>query len=175
MQGNLLTGFNGNVYPAVFDKPQTITTLGNDPTSQQTAFIAQNNLLFKGKASVTSGRFSFSFKVPKDINYQYGNGKIGFYAEDGSSDGNGSFTNLVIGGTSNAVDGDNEGPVIKPFLNDEKFVNGGVTNENPVLIIKLIDSSGINTAGTGIGHDIVATLIMMTISFLYLMIFMKVN
>ena len=37
-------------------------------------------------------------------------------------------------------------------------MNGGITNENPVLIVKLADSSGINTAGTGIGHDITATL-----------------
>ncbi len=33
-----------------------------------------------------------------------------------------------------------------------------LVNQNPVLIVKLSDSSGINTAGTGIGHDIVATL-----------------
>jgi hypothetical protein len=157
-QGNLLNGFNGNVYPAVFDKPQAITTVANDPTSLQTSFTTQTNLLFKGKASVANGRFSFSFKVPKDINYQYGNGKLSLYAENGTGDGNGSFTNLIIGGTSNSTDNDNEGPAIKPFLNDEKFVSGGITNENPVLIVKLSDSSGINTAGTGIGHDITATL-----------------
>jgi hypothetical protein len=40
-------------------------------------------------------------------------------------------------------------PQIKLFLNDEKFVNGGITNQNPVLIVKLSDSSGINTTGTG--------------------------
>ena len=73
VQGNLLTGFNGNVYPTVFDKPQNVTTLGNDPASPPTSFSAQTNILFKGKASVTGGKFSFSFKVPKDINYQYGN------------------------------------------------------------------------------------------------------
>jgi hypothetical protein len=158
VQGNILTGFNGNVYPSVFDKPQTITTLANDPASQQTTFNTQTNLLFKGKASVSNGRFSFTFKVPKDINYQYGNGRLSLYTENGSQDGNGLFTNLVIGGAGNTIDSDNEGPVINPFLNDEKFVNGGVTNEHPVLIVKLADSSGINTAGTGIGHDIVATL-----------------
>jgi hypothetical protein len=158
IQGNVMTGFNGNVYPAVFDKPQTITTLANDPGSQQTTFITQRNVLFKGKASINNGLFSFSFKVPKDINYQYGYGRLSLYAENGLQDGNGYFTNLVVGGTGNNVDNDNEGPTIRPYLNDEKFVNGGVTNETPVLIIKLADSSGINTAGTGIGHDIVATL-----------------
>lgn len=158
VQGNLLAGFNGNVYPVVYDKPQNVNTLGNDPTSPPTSFPSQSNILFKGKASVTGGKFSFSFKVPKDINYQYGNGKLSLYAENGNSDGNGYFTGFLVGGSGGDTDNDKEGPVIKPFLNDEKFVNGGITNETPVLILKLSDSSGINTSGTGIGHDLVATL-----------------
>ena len=157
-QGSILTGFAGTVYPTVFDKPQMVTTLANDPGSQVAAFQTQNNILFKGKASVVNGQFSFTFKVPKDINFQYGNGKLSLYAEDGTKDGSGFFTNFIVGGTSNAVGGDIDGPDITAWLNDEQFVNGGITNQNPVLIIKLTDSSGINTTGTGIGHDILATL-----------------
>jgi hypothetical protein len=158
LQGNLLTNFNGNVYPTVFDKPQTIATLANDPSSQVTSFQAQTNILFKGKASVANGKFSFTFKVPKDINYQYGKGKLSLYAEDGAKDANGFFTNFIVGGAGNNIGGDNTGPQIKAYLNDEKFVNGSITNQTPILIAKLTDSSGINTVGTGIGHDIVATL-----------------
>ena len=157
-QGNLLPSFNGTVYPTIFDKVQTINTLANDPTSQVVGFQTQNTVLYKGKASVVNGRFVFTFKMPKDINYQYGNGKLSLYAENGSNDGNGIFSNFIVGGIGNNASNDNEGPVIKAFLNDEKFVNGGVTNENPILIVKLSDSSGINIAGTGIGHDLVATL-----------------
>ena len=51
-----------------------------------------------------------------------------------------------------------EGPEIRAYLNDEMFANGGTVNETPVLILKLSDSSGINTTGLGIGHDLVATL-----------------
>jgi len=158
LTGNLLPDFNGTVYPVVFDKRQTINTLGNDPTSQVVSFQTQNNVLYKGKASVVNGKFSFSFKVPKDINYQFGNGKLSLYAENGSNDGNGYYTDFMIGGIGNSAENDKEGPVIKAYLNDEKFVSGSITNENPVLLVKLSDSSGINTAGTGIGHDIVATL-----------------
>lgn len=158
IQGNLLSNFNGSVYPAIYDKLQTITTLANDPTSLPVPFTTRANVLFKGKASVTNGQFSFSFKVPKDINYQYGNGKLSLYAEDGSRDGSGFFTGFLVGGAAADAGNDKEGPGIKPYLNDEKFVNGGLTNENPILIVNLADSSGINTAGTGIGHDIVATL-----------------
>ncbi|MET0392959.1 MAG: type IX secretion system sortase PorU [Chitinophagaceae bacterium] len=158
VQGNVLTAFNGTAHLAVYDKPQPVTTLANDPTSLRTTFTTQTNALFKGKATVNGGQFSFTFKVPRDINYQYGNGKMTFYAEDGTRDGNGSFTGFRVGGAATGADADNRGPDIEPFLNDERFVNGGLTNENPVLILKLADSSGINTAGTGIGHDIVATL-----------------
>lgn len=158
LQGNLLAGFNGNVYPTVFDKPQAVNTLANDPASQPASFQVQTNILFKGKASVFSGKFSFTFKVPRDINYQYGNGKLSLYAEDGTIDANGFFTGFLIGGAANNGNGDNQGPSIRPFLNDEKFVSGSLTNQHPVLLVKLADSSGINTVGTGIGHDIVATL-----------------
>jgi hypothetical protein len=158
VHGNLLQDFNGTVYPTVFDKVQTINTLGNDATSQVVGFKAQDNILYKGKASVTNGKFSFTFKVPKDINYQYGNGKLSLYAENGRDDANGYFTNFIIGGIDSNASNDRDGPTIKAFLNDEKFVNGSITNEDPVLIVRLADSSGINTAGTGIGHDIVATL-----------------
>lgn len=158
VQGNVLNGFNGHVYPLIFDKPQTITTIGNDPGSPVTTFSTQTNALFKGKATVNAGRFVFSFKVPRDINYQYGNGKLSLYAENGIEDGNGAFTNFLVGGIGNGAGDDKEGPVIKSYLNDERFVNGGISNERPVLILQLTDSSGINTVGTGIGHDLVATL-----------------
>lgn len=157
-QGNILTGFNGKVSPVVFDKPQSINTLANDPGSPVTSFKTQTNTLFKGQATVTAGRFSFSFKVPRDINYQYGNGRLSLYAVNGEEDAKGLFTNFVVGGAGVGIDNDKEGPEIRPYLNDENFVNGGTSNENPVLLIKLADSSGINTVGTGIGHDIVATL-----------------
>ena len=156
--GSLLSSLNGSVSPVVFDKPQAITTKANDPGSQQTTFQQQSNILFKGKATVTNGKFSFSFKVPKDINYQFGQGKISYYAEDGIKDGSDFFNGFIIGGSATAIDNDQDGPEIKAWLNDEKFVNGSIVNQTPVLILQLADSSGINTSGTGIGHDITAML-----------------
>ncbi len=157
-QATLLAGFNGIAYLTVFDKPRQVTTLGNDPASPVTTFSDQSSVLFKGKASVSNGKFSFSFKMPKDINYQYGSGKLSLYAHDSLDDANGFSTHFLVGGNSNNPDNDKQGPQIKAWMNDEKFVNGGIVNQTPVLIIKLSDSSGINTTGTGIGHDIVATL-----------------
>ncbi len=155
--GNTLNDFNGTICPTIFDKVQTINTLGNDPGSQVVPVQVQKNILFKGKASVSNGRFAFSFMVPKDISYQYGNGKISYYTDNGSKDGNGVLKNIIIGGSGNGVI-DPLGPNIKAYLNDEKFVNGSITNNRPILLVKLADSSGINILGTGIGHDLVAIL-----------------
>lgn len=156
--GNVLQDFNGTVYLTLYDKPQNVTTLGNDGGSQPTPFRTQNAVLFKGKATAQKGLFSFYFKLPKDINYQYGMGKLSLYAEDGVTDGNGYYDSVTIGGLGSNGVNDGEGPAIKAFLNDESFVNGSITANNPVLIVKLADSSGINTGGTSIDHDIVATL-----------------
>jgi hypothetical protein len=156
--GNTANNFNGTVYPVIFDKAQTIQTLGNDVASPIVNFSQQKNVLYKGKATVTNGIFNFSFIVPKDINYQFGAGRLSLYANNETTDANGISTNFLIGGTSNNVSIDNSGPTIRAFLNDEKFVNGGLVNEKPLLIVRLFDSSGINTVGSGIGHDITAIL-----------------
>ena len=156
--GNLLPNFTGTAYLSLFDKVQNIATLVNDPTSQPTTFQSQENTLFRGKASVKNGLFAFTFKVPRDLNYQYGRGKISLYAHDDNNDGNGASTNVIVGGISGNAIVDNTGPEIRAFLNDDRFVNGGISNASPVLILRLADSSGINTGGSGVDHDIVATL-----------------
>lgn len=156
--GSVQNTFNGYVYPFVLDKPQTVQTLANDPGSQVVSFQTQTNTLFKGKTTVSNGKFSFTFRVPKDINYQYGNGKISLYAENGIKDVNGFFNGFIVGGAGSNINNDQVGPTIQLYLNDDRFVNGGVANQHPFLIAKLTDSSGINITGSSIGHDIVATL-----------------
>ena len=156
--GQLISSFNGVIYPTVFDKAITISTLKNDANSNYKDFQLQKNALFRGKASVADGRFSFTFVVPKDISYQNGLGRISYYAENGDTDANGPYESFIIGGTSSNIEPDNIGPDIDLFLNDSNFVDGGLTDENPVLIAYLNDEHGINTTGNGIGHDIVAHL-----------------
>jgi hypothetical protein len=154
-----MTSFNGVVYPVVYDKISTVQTLKNDPGSNITNFKLYKNILFKGKASVTNGDFTFSFIVPKDIDYQYGAGRISYYADNGSYiDAHGYSTDIVIGGSIDSFSADATGPQMHIYMNDEKFVFGGTTNESPILLVKLEDPSGINTVGNGIGHDLTAEL-----------------
>jgi hypothetical protein len=151
--------FNGTLFPIVFDKPSSVTTLDTDPTSLAKTFELQNNILYKGKAQVTGGKFSFTFIVPKDIAYQYGFGKISYYAENESeTDAHGFYRNIVVGGFDQSIDPDETGPDVRLYMNDEYFVTGGITDPNPVMLAFVSDESGVNTIGTGIGHDIVAVL-----------------
>lgn len=157
--GNLMTDFNGSVYPTIYDKPDTIYTLGQDPNAAIRPFELQKNILFKGKASVENGLFKFSFVMPKDINYEFGYGKISYYAENGTAiDAAGNYQNVVIGGSNLDNAQDDEGPLVEVYMNSEDFNIGGITSENPVLLVKLSDDNGINVAGTSIGHDLTAVL-----------------
>ena len=156
--GRRLSDFNGFVYPALYDKEQTVTTLANDPGSQVTSFKVRRQQLYNGKVRVVDGRFSFPMIVPRDIEYATGLGRFSFYAEDGRREAAGQFGGLFVGGLGNGLKNDGAGPEIKAWLNDRRFVNGGIVDEQPVLILQLKDSTGINTAGTGIGHDITAVI-----------------
>jgi hypothetical protein len=149
----LMPEYNGIIYPSVYDKDQVVTTLANDG-GETMQFNTRENLIYKGKASVKEGRFTFDFMVPKDITYSYGTGKIVYYAQDTVTDANGYFDSFTIGGTSTAAAADMEGPEISLYLNDEYFKNEGITNTDPVIYAKISDESGINTVGNGIGHDI---------------------
>lgn len=157
--GQIVSGFNGKIYPTIFDKTLNLKTLAQDRGSSERTFGLQKSVIFKGLASVNNGRFKFTFVVPKDINYAFGQGKISYYAEDGSvADAGGSFDQIMVGGTSSQGINDTEGPEIEIFMNDENFVYGGITDKNPVLLVKLSDDNGINVIGNSIGHDLTAVL-----------------
>lgn len=156
--GNPITSFNGTLAPSVFDKPKMQNTLGQDPNSPVISFEVQRNIVYKGKSTVSNGYFEFSFVVPKDINLTVGNGKISYYADNGLYDAAGSDTMFRIGGIDPNGVNDQLGPEITLYLNDNNFVNGGITDETPVLIAELFDENGINTVGNGIGHDLTAVI-----------------
>lgn len=158
VKGEKLTDFNGVVYPTVFDKIDTVRTLANDPGSNKTKFGLRKNIIYKGKATVKNGDFEFEFVVPKDISYKLGKGKISYYTENTIDDGNGSYFDFFIGGTSNTAISDDNEPEAEIFINDLQFSFGGLSNEDPLIIGTARDDNGINTVGTGIGHELTLTI-----------------
>ena len=158
--GFFISDFNGTIYPTVYDKELIKTTLGQESCTPM-PYRDQNNILYKGAATVTDGKFSFSFIVPKDIAYNYGAGKISYYAvsdEENPVDASGSEKGFVIGGSADNVVYDYDEAELSLFINTRTFKDGGITDENPILIADVFDESGINTVGNGIGHDITAVL-----------------
>jgi len=162
--GILLTDYNGVLESKLFDKLIERQTLGNDGTyvNGQLAildFVTLGETLFNGKAAVTNGLFEFEFIMPRDTKIPVGNGRISFYSQKDNSysDQAGYDLGLKIGGLNEDAPEDNQGPLISLFMNDESFVSGGITSSSPILIAKLSDENGLNTA-SGIGHDMVAIL-----------------
>lgn len=156
--GLLLGDFNGIVYPTVFDKEITSFTLGQESCTPM-PYRNQNNIIYKGEASVYNGEFSFSFIVPKDIENNYALGKVSYYAvNEFQDDASGHDDSFIIGGLADNVIYDYEGPSVSLFMNTRDFVSGGMTNTNPILLADITDFSGVNTVGNGIGHDIIAIL-----------------
>lgn len=156
-EGNNVTDFDGIVSPVVYDKESSVRTLANDggPVME---FKMRNNILFSGQTKAKEGRFRFSFIVPRDINYSFGKGKISYYAHDDSRNMNGSFNDVIVGGFAGSSVVDTSGPVIRLFLNDTLFRYGGIAGKNPVLLALIEDPGGINTTGSGIGHDLTGSL-----------------
>lgn len=153
--GNNLSSYNGILQPAVYDKAIQSSTLGQDANSPVISYEEQINILYRGKVTVSNGVFDFDFIVPKDIDYSYDNGKVSFYGFDDNDLTSGGYSkDFIIGGIDTAGLNDDVGPEITLYLNDENFVNGGISDETPILIAELFDESGINTVGNGIGHDI---------------------
>ncbi|MBL0128094.1 MAG: type IX secretion system sortase PorU [Flavobacteriales bacterium] len=155
--GQPMQGFNGVVIPIVYDKAQQQFTLANDGGSPF-PFWLRKSVIYRGRASVTNGQFNFTFIVPRDINYQVGPGRIACYAESMTTNASGYDNDRLVGGANDDVAVDEQGPRIDLYLNDELFVRGGITNEDPMLFAKLFDENGINTVGSSIGHDLLATL-----------------
>jgi hypothetical protein len=157
--GQVANDFNGLLNVTVFDKESEITTIPATE-SPQTVFRLRRNIIFDGNVKVTNGIFGFTFVVPKDISYVFGNGKVSMYAQVSNSarDAHGAHNNVTIGGGADSVAPDNTPPVIRLYMNDSSFVFGGTTGPSPKLLARLNDENGINVSSTGVGHEITAIL-----------------
>lgn len=152
--GTIDTKFDGVVTLTAFDKPAKFQTRGDESTKQ--IFDIRDVLLFQGKATVTEGQFDIDFKVPKNINYSFGEGKLSFYAINtlSTSDASGSFSNVIVGGSDKDIKSDLAPPEISIYLNDSTFQSGQTVGPSPVLLVKLTDESGINISNVGFGNEL---------------------
>lgn len=158
---NTVSDFNGKVDITIYDKMQSIPTRDNDNVGGDPRVIAYNdypNTIFSGATDVKDGLFNYTFMVPKDIRYNFDNGRIVYYAVTADSlettEAVGHFEQFIIGGTGSTVAIDTIGPEMEIYLNSPAFRNGDKTYATPRFFANLYDKNGINTAGAGIGHDL---------------------
>jgi hypothetical protein len=148
---NTVSNFNGEAIISVFDADRSVELKEMNYT-----MVQQGGLLFRGRVTVTNGKFDASFTVPKDISYQNSNGKVVAYAFNNISDGVGYTDNIIVGGTDTSSVNDGNGPIIEIYFDDLAFESSYLVNSNFSLLAKLADETGINTTGSGVGHNLEA-------------------
>lgn len=151
------TDYQGVVTATVRDSRELITCKLNDTKEAEEAFqfYDRQKTLYQGSDSVSNGKFSFSFAVPKDINYSDATGLLNLYSisNDKTMRAHGTSEKFTVGGSVESRN-DSIGPSIYCYLNSPSFVDGGDVNTTPFFVAKLSDRDGINAAGSGIGHDL---------------------
>lgn len=156
-EGEQIKDFTGVLSARVFDSEGTVVCLNNEGKSTTPfTFQSRDKILFHGNDSVVNGEFSFTFSVPIDINYSDEGGRVVFYAisNDKKQEANGYNEQFLVGGSSNELAADKQGPSITGYLNNPDFMTGGTVNATPYFVASLEDESGINTTNNGIGHNL---------------------
>lgn len=159
--GQTHEGFNGIVSATVYDREETITCRNNPGDDiEPHQYSERTKVLYEGSDSVRSGRFSFVMRVPVDISYSSAPGRVLLYAvnTDHTQEANGSNSHFFFDGTSDDLSGDTLGPDVYVYLNREDFPDGGRVGTTPTFFAQIADSSGVNTTGNGVGHDLELTL-----------------
>lgn len=157
-EGSKDTDFKGVVSCMVRDAEKLIVCRLNDTSDEGaiTPFVYydRTTTFFNGSDNVENGDFSFSFAVPKDIDYSNESGLINIFALNSQTGEavNGCNGDFVVGGTG-SLSTDSIGPSVYCYLNSPSFVNGGNVNNTPYFVAEMSDKDGINAAGSGIGHD----------------------
>ena len=161
--GSIDEAFRGVATLTVRDAEKLVVCKLNNTSSEGAStpfeYYDRSNTLFNGTDSVRAGKFSMSFAVGKDIDYSDESGLINVFAINGDTGDavNGYSEDFIVGGTG-SLDNDGIGPSVYCYLNSPTFVNGGNVNPTPYFVAEITDKDGINTTGSGIGHDLMLTI-----------------
>lgn len=155
-QGITDTQFNGELWVRLFDR-KTVMRVGYDKDELGTKMVRYHkDVLYRGRASVSNGRFTLSFQVPKDINLEDEAPRFSYYAYDSvrGIDAMGYFDDLILGGVDPAMVEDNQGPSISFYWNNPSFTIGDLVESDGMLYADLYDGQGIYHYDFCIGRNI---------------------
>ena len=153
--GGRLAGYAGVVRLTLLDKPVRQRTL-----LSQMPYEALRSVLFNGLATVEDGRFEVRFVLPLDLDTRFGAGRLLLYAEGvdltGPADAMGCWLRPTVGGTDASAGTDTVPPQVSVYINDFNWQAGERCGPDPLLLARVSDNLGVNTAGTGVGRDLLA-------------------
>lgn len=155
-----LTDFSGQVRLTLFDKATTRTTRGTESSPMN--YLALTSTIFSGQAVVSQGRFRVQFIIPKDIDYQFGPGRLYAYAirSDSLLEASGQSA-MLIGGSETQPTVDTQPPALTLSVVGAAIGADGkprIAGPTVTIRIDLSDNLGINLARTGLGHELTAQL-----------------
>jgi len=154
-EGNPVGG-NGVLTVDVYDSDrEKIYRILNDSGEviSSVPYLMTGPTIFRGKATIVNGEFSFEFIPPLDVGYGGKGARISFYAGIDETDAVGVIDSIEIADTI-AIFADSSGPLIQyNFSGRSDFVSGDYIYADNELEVTISDSSGINLAG-GLGHGI---------------------
>jgi len=154
-KSNSIQNFNGAIDMVLWDAPSTKKTLANQTNSQSVAIETQEQALFKGKATVQNGQFEISFILPGNLPAtNLAALKLQLYAYNDTADASMQFESIFIQGTTTQNRVDTTGPKIKSYINTPAFKSGDWVTAPSTLFVALNDSSGIQSSGNELGHDL---------------------
>jgi hypothetical protein len=149
--------FNGTMSAIVYDAEQTITGRRNNRGDADTAIVFKDypTIIYTGNHRVNDGKFRFTFTVSRNISYADAPAKILIYAvnDEHRVSAHGENRNFYLVSGEN-IDVDEEGPLMLCYLNNADFKDGDEVEQCSMFVAELYDEDGINSSGSGIGHDL---------------------
>ena len=144
----------GELFINLYDSDRNMTYRLASNAAIKVDYTKPGPTLFRGRATVNQGEFSFDFVTPLDVGFGGQKAKLSVYAVLESTDGIGATGPMVISDQV-TVSSDTAGPAVEfGFSSHANFVSGDRVGSTERLELTLSDSSGINLAG-GLGHGIV--------------------
>lgn len=150
--GALVGDFDGKYEIELRDQPVLVKTLGDESSPKE--FQEEPSAIFRGTGAVKNGLMKGKLKVPKNINQNFGVGKLRIVAKSEKSTDAFGMTSFALGGQASNLPLDTIGPEIQVMIdskNQEPFVS---PSKSILLTAILRDPSGIDISSSNTEQEL---------------------
>lgn len=154
------TRFNGKATVTLYDTRTEVIRRSQFSSTyfEDDKFKIEGPILYRGTATVTNGRFTSSFMVPRDIKFDTNFARISVIAfADDNRSALGDHQNIKLAAADpDLVLDDTSGPELTVYIGSRRFKSGDIVPTNSTIIVDVKDLLGLNTSTASIGHSFVA-------------------